>query len=68
MADNPETQPASLVFVENNTVICHAAIPWKYINYGARTYKAFGLSDAITIPFYRQQGFGLKRRKKLIHL
>ncbi|MEG0258399.1 MAG: GNAT family N-acetyltransferase [Lysinibacillus sp.] len=62
--DNPETQPISLIFVENDVVISHVAVPWKYIEHEGHTYKVFGLSEVMTNPSYRQQGFGLKLIKE----
>lgn len=62
--DSPETQPTSLVFVENNFVISHAAIPWKYISHEGQQYKAFGLSEVMTSPCYRKQGYGLRLIKE----
>ncbi|MEH7085682.1 GNAT family N-acetyltransferase [Neobacillus drentensis] len=62
--DSLETQPTSLVFVENDIVISHAAIPWKYINHEGQKYKAFGLSEVVTNPSLRKQGFGLRLIKE----
>lgn len=58
--DNPETQPTSFVLIENNIVISHLAVPWKHIKHEGQTYKAFGLSEVITHPTYRGQGFSLR--------
>ena len=62
--DSLETKPTSLVFVENNIVISHVAIPWKYISHEGQKYKAFGLSEVMTNPHFRQQGFGLRLIKE----
>lgn len=59
-----ETHPISLVLVENNIVISHVAVPSKYIKHNGQTYKAFGLSEVMTNPYYRNQGFGLKLIKE----
>ena len=62
--DSVETQPTSLVFVENNIVISHVAIPWKYISHKGQKYKAFGLSEVMTNPSFRRQGIGLRLIKE----
>ncbi|WHY64443.1 GNAT family N-acetyltransferase [Neobacillus sp. SuZ13] len=66
--DSIETQPTSLVFVENNIVINHVAIPWKYISHKGQKYKAFGLSEVITNSSFRKQGFGLRLIKEAYSL
>lgn len=58
--DSPETQPTSFVFVENDIVISHLGIPWKHIKHKGQTYKAYGLSEVLTNPLYRRQGFSLR--------
>lgn len=58
--DNPATRPTSFVLLEENTVVCHVAVPWKYIQHAGETYKASGLSEVMTHPAYRQRGLGLQ--------
>ena len=58
--ENPETQPRSFVLVEDNTVISHVAVPSKDIKHEGQTYRVFGLSEVMTHPSYRHQGFGLQ--------
>jgi len=60
----PETKPVSLVLLDDNTVISHVAIPHKNIKHIGQIYKAFGLSEVITNPSYRKQGYGLKLIKE----
>jgi predicted acetyltransferase len=60
----PDTSPISLVLVEDNIVISHVAVPHKYIKHKGQTFKAFGLSEVMTNPSYRNQGFGLKLIKE----
>ncbi|WP_066303868.1 GNAT family N-acetyltransferase [Bacillus sp. FJAT-29814] len=62
--DSPETQPTSLVLVEDNIVISHVAIPWKNISHEGQKYKAFGLSEVMTNSSFRKQGFGLRLIKE----
>lgn len=62
--ENPETHPTSFILIENNIVISHVAVPWKYIQHEGHTYKVFGLSEVMTNPSYRHQGFGLKLVKE----
>lgn len=62
--DNPETHPVSLIFVDNDIVISHVAVPCKRIRHKGQTYKASGLSEVVTDPYYRGQGFGLKLVKE----
>ncbi len=58
--ENPDTQPTSFVLVKDDIVICHVALQWKYIQHAQQTYKVFGLSEVMTHPAYRHQGFGLQ--------
>lgn len=62
--ENPATQPTSFILIEDNIVISHVAVPWKYIKHEDHTYKVFGLSEVMTNPSYRHQGFGLKLVKE----
>ncbi|KEK24484.1 GNAT family N-acetyltransferase [Bacillus gaemokensis] len=62
--DSPETYPISLVLVENHIVISHVSIPHTYIKHRDQTYKAYGLSEVMTNPTYRHQGYGLKLIKE----
>ncbi|MBN3526637.1 GNAT family N-acetyltransferase [Paenibacillus apiarius] len=62
--ENPGTHPTSFVLVENDIVISHVAVPWKYITHGGVTYKAYGLSEVMTNPPYRHRGFGVKLVKE----
>ncbi|MGG0276599.1 GNAT family N-acetyltransferase [Bacillus rhizoplanae] len=64
--DCPETQPTSLVLVENDVVISHIAIPCKHIKHRGQTYKTFGLSEVMTNPSYRNQGFGVRLVKEAV--
>ncbi|QDX93484.1 GNAT family N-acetyltransferase [Brevibacillus laterosporus] len=63
---NPEIHPTSLVLIENHIVISHIAVSWKYIKHQGQTYKVFGLSEVMTNPSYRNQGFGLKLVKEAV--
>lgn len=58
--DNRDTHPMSFVLLDNEVVISHVAVPNKRIHHEEQHYHAFGLSEVITHPSYRGQGFGLK--------
>lgn len=62
--ENPETHPTSFVLIEDNKVISHVAVPRKSIKHEEQTYKAFGLSEVMTDPSHRHQGFGLQLVKE----
>lgn len=62
--ENPDAHPTSFVLIQDNAVICHVAVPWKYITHAGQTYKAFGLSEVMTHPSHRHQGFGLQLVKE----
>lgn len=57
--ENPDAHPTSFFLLEDNRVISHVAVPWKYIQHEGETYRVFGLSEVITNPVYRMRGFGL---------
>lgn len=57
---NPSTRPYSLIYVDDGVVICHLAVPRTTIFHEGETYEAFGISEVLTNPLYRRQGFGLK--------
>ena len=58
--ENPQTHPTSFVLLDDSTVISHVAVPWKHIQHNRQTFKAYGLSEVMTHPDYRHQGFGLQ--------
>lgn len=62
--DNPRSHPTSFVLLDDDTLISHVAVPWKHIQHAGQTYKAFGLSEVMTHPSYRHQGFGLQLVKE----
>lgn len=62
--DNPETHPTSFVLIEDSKVISHVAVPRKSINHEGQMYRAFGLSEVMTSPSHRHQGFGLQLIKE----
>lgn len=62
--ETPETNSTSLVLLIDDRVICHVSVPWKHINHEGKTYKVFGLSEALTHPSYRNQGHGVSLVKE----
>lgn len=56
----PSTRPHSLIYADNGVVICHLAIPRMTMLHEGETYEAFGISEVLTNPLYRRQGFGLR--------
>lgn len=61
--DCPETHPTSFVLLSNRTVISHVAVPMKEIRHKGHPYRAFGISEVITHPDYRKQGYSSKLLK-----
>ncbi len=54
----PSNHPAHIVLVEQNILIAHTEIVWKYLDHAGVTYKAYGLSGVFTYPAFRRQGYG----------
>jgi predicted acetyltransferase len=52
------------VLLEENRIISHVAVPSKDIEHEGQTYRAFGLSEVMTAPSHRRQGFGLQLVKE----
>lgn len=62
--DSPDTNPTSFLLVDNEKVISHVAVPFKLIEHKGQMYKAYGLSEVMTDPSYRNRGFGLRLLKE----
>lgn len=62
--ENPEIHKTSFVFKDNNKVICHVAVVGKDLVHNGEVYKAFGLSEVVTHPEYRNQEVALQLIKK----
>ncbi|WP_152393560.1 GNAT family N-acetyltransferase [Paenibacillus guangzhouensis] len=58
--DTPDTHPVSLVYLDGDTIISHVAVPRKKIQHEGRVYTAYGISEMMTNPAYRRQGYGLE--------
>jgi predicted acetyltransferase len=59
-AGNEDTYVTSLVLVEGSTAISHVAVLKKRIAHTNQKYLAFGLSEVVTHPDYKRQGYGLQ--------
>ncbi len=53
-----EDHSISMMFVEEDILISHTQVVWKFLNLAGETYKAYGLSGVLTYPAFRGQGFG----------
>ncbi len=50
--------PVSIMLVENDILISHTEVVWKYLEHVGETYKVYGLSGVLTYPAFRRQGYG----------
>ena len=50
--------PIHIVLVEQDILISHTNVVWKYLNHNGETYKAYGLTGVFTFPSFRGQGCG----------
>ncbi len=48
----------SMLLVENEILISHTQVVWKYLEHAGETNKAYGLSGVLTYPDFRKQGYG----------
>ena len=48
----------SIMLVENDILISHTQVVWKYLSHAGETYKTYGLSGVLTYPAFRKQGYG----------
>ena len=55
---SPEDHSISIMLVENDILISHTEVVWKYLDHAGGTYKAYGLSGVLTYPAFRKQGYG----------
>ncbi len=53
-----ENNPISFVLVENDILISHTEVVWKYLEHAREIYKVYGLSGVFTYPAFRKQGYG----------
>ncbi|WP_374019918.1 hypothetical protein ABU162_09865 [Paenibacillus thiaminolyticus] len=58
--DNPDTNPVSFVYLSDSSVISHVAVQNKTLHHQGQAYRAFGLSEVLTRPSSRGEGFGTK--------
>jgi GNAT superfamily N-acetyltransferase len=50
--------PIHLVLVEEDILISHTNVVWKYLDHEGIRYKAYGLTGVFTYPAFRREGFG----------
>lgn len=54
----PDNHPISLMLIEEDILISHTQVVWKYLDHGGETYKVYGLSGVFTYPAFQRQGYG----------
>ena len=54
----PGDHPSHVVLVENDLLISHTEVVWRYLDHAGERYKAYGLSGVFTYPGLRGQGYG----------
>ncbi len=50
--------PVSVALVEQNVLISHALVTWRWLTHAGVTHKMYGLSAVFTYPEFRGQGYG----------
>lgn len=53
-----DLHPVSILLVEQDILISHTEVVWKYLEHNGEQYKAYGLSGVFTYPAFRNQGYG----------
>ena len=53
-----EDHSISIMFVEQEILISHTQVVWKFLSHEGETYKTYGLSGVFTYPAFRRQGYG----------
>lgn len=53
-----EDYPISFMLVENDILISHAQVLFKYLEHAGEVYKVYGLTGVFTYPTFREQGYG----------
>ena len=59
-AHKEKHHPVIFVLVEQDILISHVAVVWRYITHKDITYKVYALSGMLTYPQFRKQGYGRK--------
>lgn len=52
------THPVYAVIVEQDVLIAHAEVNWRWLEHGGKRYKVYGLSAVYVAPSFRKEGFG----------
>ena len=55
-----KNHPVIFTLIEENILISHVAVVWKYIEHAGETYKVYALSGMFTYPQFRKQKYGMK--------
>ncbi len=53
-----EIHPLSFALVEQEVLISHALVSWRYLDHLGETYKVYGLSAVLTYPEFQRRGYG----------
>jgi GNAT superfamily N-acetyltransferase len=53
-----ENHPVSVMLVEQDILISHTEVVWKYLAHAGEIYKVYGLTGVFTYPAFRGQGYG----------
>lgn len=61
---NAEDHPVSFILTENDLLISHLQVVWKYLEHKGITYKVYGLTGVFTYPSFQKQGYGAQLLKK----
>lgn len=52
------TQPVNFYTAEQNVLISHTEVNWRWLEHTGQTFKAYGLSAVFTYPPFRREGYG----------
>jgi hypothetical protein len=55
-----EDHPISFMLVENDVLISHTEVLWKYLEHEKQAYKVYGLAGVFTYPSFRRLGHGTR--------
>jgi GNAT superfamily N-acetyltransferase len=53
-----DTHPVSFILAEEDTLISHALVTWRFLSHANQQFKVYGLSAVLTYPQFRHHGYG----------